>query len=366
MGGICLMAYENMTYEAILSRMIERVSAKYPTLDTREGSLIFNALAPAAIELAIMYTELDNVLSESFVGTASREYLLIACEQMGMDTSSFAANAGIHKAEFDIEVPINSRWNCDLYNYMVTEFIGKNAETNLYEYKMISETTGTGPNNQKGTLIPITDIEATAQHAELVECLIEGENEMSDEDIRTAYFDFVNSVATDGNVGQYGKWCNEFDGIGNAKIFSLWNGPNTVKVSILSVSNGIASEELVGKFQDYLDPGSEGMGDGVAPIGAIVTVSTATPVPIDVSATVKLADGYADANIIDEHLQEYFSEIAYKKNMLSYMSVGAEILKTEGVEFISDLTINNGTSDVILGDEEIPVLNNTTWEVVNS
>lgn len=360
------MAYENMTYEVILSRMMERVTAKYPNLDTREGSLIFNALAPAAVELAIMYTELDNVLNESFVGTATREYLLIACQQMGMDITAFDANAGVHKAEFDIEVPIGSRWNCDLYNYAVVEFIGKNNETNLYEYRVMSESTGTGPNNQKGTLIPITDVSGTVKHAELVECLIEGENETSDDDIRTAYFDFVNSIATDGNVSQYIKWCNEFDGIGNSRVFSLWNGPNTVKVSILSVSNGVATDELVNEFQEYLDPGSEGMGNGVAPIGAIVTVSTATPVPINVSATVKLADGYTNANIIDEHLQEYFSEIAYKKNMLSYMSVGAEILKTEGVEFISNLKINNGTSDVTLGDEKIPVLNNTTWEVVTS
>lgn len=360
------MAYENMTYEVILSRMIERVTAKYPNLDTREGSLIFNALAPAAVELAIMYTELDNVLGESFVSTATREYLLIACQQMGMDITAFDANAGVHKAEFDIEVPIGSRWNCDLYNYTVVEFIEKNKNTNLYEYKLVSENTGTGPNNQKGTLIPITDIEGTVKHAELVECLIEGENETSDDDIRTAYFDFVNSIATDGNVSQYIKWCNEFDGIGNARVFSLWNGPNTVKVSILSVSNGVASEELVEKFQEYLDPNSEGMGNGVAPIGAIVTVSTATPVPITVSATVKLADGYSDVSIIDSQLRDYFSEIAYKKSVVSYMSVGAEILKTEGVEFISDLKINGGTSDINLGEETIPILNATTWEVTNS
>ena len=66
------MAYENMTYEVILKRMMDRVTEQYPNLDNREGSLIFNALAPAAIELAIMYTELDNVLKESFIDTASR------------------------------------------------------------------------------------------------------------------------------------------------------------------------------------------------------------------------------------------------------------------------------------------------------
>ena len=70
------MIYEDMTYEVILDRMIERVVDSYPEIDTREGSIIYNALAPAALELAIMYTELDNAIAESFVDTASREYIL--------------------------------------------------------------------------------------------------------------------------------------------------------------------------------------------------------------------------------------------------------------------------------------------------
>ena len=49
------MAYEDMTYEVILKRMINRVIDKYPNIDYREGSLIYNALSPAALELAIMY-----------------------------------------------------------------------------------------------------------------------------------------------------------------------------------------------------------------------------------------------------------------------------------------------------------------------
>ena len=107
------MAYENMTYEVILDQMMERVTSNYPNIDTREGSIIFNALAPAAMELAIAYTELDNILNESFAETASREYLIRHCEQMGLDTSQFDANAGVFQAEFDVEVPIESRWNCD-------------------------------------------------------------------------------------------------------------------------------------------------------------------------------------------------------------------------------------------------------------
>jgi uncharacterized phage protein gp47/JayE len=360
------MAYESMTYEVILHRMMERVTAKYPNLDNREGSIIFNALAPAAFELAVMYTELDNVINESFVKTATREYLLLGCKEIGMNVAQFDASAGVHKGEFNVEVPIGSRWNCELFNYNVTELIGLNSDTGYYEYKLSCETLGTSPNNQTGHLTAITLAPNNLTHAELTECLIEGENETTDDDIRTAYHDFVNNLASDGNVAQYKRWCMDYSsGIGNCKIFPLWNGANTVKVSILSSSNKAASEELVAEFQEYLDPGCEGMGNGVAPIGAFVTVTTATEVPINVNATIKMKDGYTDTSDIATLLTEYLASIAYNKSTVAYMNIGATILNGAGVDFVSDLTINDSMKDIFLGEEQIPVLGTTNWTVVN-
>lgn len=355
------MAYTDMTYEVILKRMMDRVTTNYPNLDNREGSIVFNALAPAAIELTIMYTELDNALRESFVNTASREYILTACKQMGMDVSVFDASAGVHKGIFNVQVPIDSRWNCDLYNYTVTEYLGLEADG--YAYRMSCESVGSSPNNQTGDLTAITDIPEGLTTAKLVGCLIEGENETSDEDIKTAYYEFVNSTATDGNLNQYKRWCSEYEGIGNAKVFPQWNGVNTVKVSILSVSNRAASEELIAEFQEYLDPNSEGMGNGVAPIGAFVTVTTATELPINVVANITMKSGYSDTSKVEEALNKYFSEIAYEKAQVSYMTVGSVILGVNGVESITGLTLNGGTSDIILTDEQIPVLGTTNWVV---
>ena len=358
------MAYESMTYEVILKRMLDRVTTDHPNLDTREGSVIFNALAPAALELAIAYTELDNILAESFVATASRHYLYLACEEMGMDISVFDAHAGEFKGEFNVEVPIGSRWNCDLYNYTITSLLQHNESTGYYEYRMQCETLGAAPNNLRGSLSAITDLPSALNHAELTECLVEGENEYTDDEIRDAYFEYVNSTASDGNVGQYERWCAEYEGIGNYKVFPLWNGKNTVKVSILSASNRAASDELIADFQAYLDPGTTGMGDGEAPIGAFVTVSTATEVPINVTANIQLANGYSSVPDINAALTEFFSKIAYEKRVVSYMSLGAAILDVPGIEFVADLKINGGTADISLGAEEVPVIGTTSWTVV--
>ena len=358
------MAYENMTYESILQRMMNRVTSKYPNLDNREGSMIFNALAPAALELAIMYTELDNVINESFIDTATREYILKGCQQMGMDITQFEAKASVHKGTFNVEVEIGSRWNCDLFNYEVTKYIG--LEDGYHCYEMQCETFGTTPNNQTGDLTAITNVPNGLEYAKLIECLIEGENVTSDEDVKQAYFDYVKNENSDGNTAQYERWCDEFDGIGNAKVFPLWNGKNTVKVSILSASNRKASDTLIEDFQNYLDPGITGMGDGVAPIGAFVTVTTAEEVPIDVSATITFKEGYDDTSGISADLEQYLAGLAYEKTTVGYMNIGAIILNAEGVESVNNLVVNSGTSNVTLTAEQIPVIGDLIWTVSNA
>ena len=354
--------YEDMTYEKLINRMIDRIVERYPNFDRREGSMIFNSAAASAIEHAIMYTEIDRANKESFVPTASREYKIIGCDDFGIDTDLFNAHAGVFKGDFDVEVEIGARVNCDLYNYTVTEYLGKNGS--YFTYSMDCETTGTAPNDVRGNLTFITDIPNGLTYAMLTDCLVEGENELSDEEINVVFRDYMTNDESDGNVDQYKKWCNEYDGIGNYKIFPLWKGANTVKVSILSASNGKASDELVAEFQEYIDPNITGMGDGVAPIGAFVTVTTASTKTISVSATVTMVNGYKDTGTLTTALENYFRSISYQKSQVAYMKIGAELLNVEGVEAVNNLLINGGTSDITLGNEEIPVLGTVNWTVV--
>ena len=43
--------YENMTFENIMDRCLARVTS---SVDKREGSIVYDAIAPAAAELAIL------------------------------------------------------------------------------------------------------------------------------------------------------------------------------------------------------------------------------------------------------------------------------------------------------------------------
>lgn len=51
--------YEDQTFDVILQRMLSRVPE---TMDKRESSPIYAALAPAAVELTSMYIAFDCII----------------------------------------------------------------------------------------------------------------------------------------------------------------------------------------------------------------------------------------------------------------------------------------------------------------
>ena len=86
--------FEEYTFEVILNAMLARVP---DTIDKRQGSIVYNALAPAAVELQNMYINLDVILNETFADTASREYLIKRAEERGI--TPYPATHCIVKAE---------------------------------------------------------------------------------------------------------------------------------------------------------------------------------------------------------------------------------------------------------------------------
>lgn len=64
--------YEDMTFENIMDRCLDRVSS---SIDKREGSVVYDAIAPAVAELAIMYIELAYLMDRAFPDTESGDDL---------------------------------------------------------------------------------------------------------------------------------------------------------------------------------------------------------------------------------------------------------------------------------------------------
>lgn len=96
-----------------------------------------------------------------------------------------------------------------------------------------------------------------------------------------------------GNKHDYEVWSLSYgEGIGRVVVVPLWNGDNTVLVIALTEEGDPVSEATVEGLQAFLDPVPK-EGEGQAPVGHEVTVTTAEAVSVDVDAKVEFEDGYS-------------------------------------------------------------------------
>ena len=347
--------YEAITYELILQRMIDRVLAQNPNIDTREGSIIYNALAPAAVELQNMYIQLDTILNESFADTQTRDYLIKRCAERGIIPEP--ATKAILKGEFNIDVPIGSRFSLDMLNYIVIEKISDGI------FKLECETPGSEGNQQFGTLIPIDYIEGLTS-AELTELLIPGEDEEDTESLRERYFNSLESQSFGGNIADYKEKTKQLPGVGGVKVYPVWNGGGTVKLVIIDSTYNVPSSTLIDAVQTAVDPiQNQGKGVGFAPIGHVVTVEGVSATTININTNITYQEGWTWADIepyVHKAIDDYFLELASswenENNLIVRISqIETRILNIAGVVDIENTTINGQAQNFVLGADNIPV-----------
>lgn len=348
-----------ITYEEIVSRLLNQVP---DTLDKREGSIIYNALAPAAIEIMNLYDAMNLILEETFADTATKEYLIKRCQERGI--TMIAASPSVIKATFTPNTidMMGYRFNCGSVNFIVTKLLSNGV------YELTCETSGTVGNSINYDLIPIDYVEGL-ESATITELLIPGEEEEDTEDLRKRYFDSFSSQSFGGNVADYKEKVMDIDGIGGVKVYPTWNGGGTVKLVIQSGSFGAPSSDLISLVKEKMDPeANSGKGMGLAPIGHVVTVAGVTSQTISISATFSFSKSYVwddvKANVqsaIDDYLQELNEDWDSCDNIIVRISqIESRMLNVEGVLDISNTKINNSATNLSVGADVVVVRGDMT------
>lgn len=346
--------YEHITYESILQRMLDRVPNN---IDKREGSIIYDALAPAAVELQLMYIALDDIMNEAFADTASREYLIKRASERGMTPEP--ATKAVMKGVFtptSIDV-LGERFSCGKLNYTAIEKITNG------EYKMQCEAAGADGNASFGQMIPIEYIEGL-ETAELTEILIPGEDEEDTEVFRKRYLESFESQAFGGNIADYEQKTKSIEGVGGVKVVPAWNGGGTVKLTIIDSTFGVPTDELVASVQNTIDPvGHSGEGVGLAPIGHVVTVLGVQGRTIDIVTNITYQAGWgwdSAKSYILNAINMYFKDLSKEWEdgeglIVRISQLESRILGCEGVLDVSGTTLNGSVSNILLDVNEIPV-----------
>lgn len=360
------MMYESETFEAILQRMLDMVPG---AVDKREGSIIYNALSPAALELAQMYIELDTTYNLTFADTSTGEYLSRRTAEFGVnrEEATKAIRLGIFKNEVGdyIDIVIGSRFSLENLNYTAIEKISTG------QYKLECEALGILGNQDFGQLIPIQNIAGLAT-AELTDVLVPGEDEETDENLRARFYEVVNNPTFGGNISQYKQTINFIDGVGGTKVFPTWQGGGTVKCTIIASDFSTPSTQLISDVQEAVDPTqNQGKGYGTAPIGHQVTIAGVQSVAVNVVATLTLEAGYSVPQVqsdieaaIDNYLLGLRKSWADNSGLIVRTAfIDSGILGVLGVTDISGTSLNGVQANLEMGEENIPVLGTVTLNV---
>ena len=362
--------FENHTYEALLADVI----AKAPSgIDTRQGSIFFDAISGICMQIAKMYTDIDQVFQYVFLSTASGEYLDMKADEYGVER--LGATAAKYFLEYEgAEPAVGTRvFHNSSGKYFTVAMDGDNLI-------LVAEETGTDNNDiPSGDLaVPVNTVDGltSSKFGAVYEY---GTDEETDDDLRVRIQEKVAGPAENGNKQHYKTWCESVDGVGIARITPLWNGPNTVKGVLISPDGLPCAENTVMAVQNYIDPATrgetvtidgktyvvgDGLGEGVANLGAHFTATAADSIAITVAFNAILASGKdtddAEQEITDA-LEEYFKQLVMETAeatdiVVRVTAVGAIIAGCSSVIDYSDLTLNGGTSNIFPGDDGVPVV----------
>lgn len=348
--------FEHKTFEYILDEMLDRVS---DDVDKREGSIIFDALAPTAMELAETYSDMDLLLRLTFADSADGDYLGRRVGEHGVDRKQ--TSKAIRRGTFTdgdsepFDIPFPSRFLLGDINYLTVERV------EIGNYFLEAETDGTVGNRDFGDLLPVEPIDGLGT-ATLGEVLIPGEDEESDESLYAKYLEHINEKAFGGNRADYKKHVLAIQGVGAVRLSRAPEGGGTVRATIIDSTFDVPTAELVEFAQEIVDPlPYKGEGYGTAPIGHVVSIVAGDSLTVNFETTLTLSgvvigqiEPLAEA-VVEDYLADLRKDW-YKDEpiVVRLLHLESRLLLIDGVQDVTESTLNGLASNLTL-PYEIPV-----------
>ena len=355
------------SYEEILDRCLAHSGLS--DLDKRQGSVIYDALAPLCLELSEAYIKMDIMENENNVLTATGDNLDNVAYNYGLargeatqaqrigsfkkyqtdSNGEYVLDSNGRKILIDMEIPYNSRFTVPDNPNLVYDYQGEIDGDKI----LVCESAGSGGNDYLGMVLPLTPIQDLAK-AEITGTLVYGENAETDEEFRKRIRDYITNIAFGGNIQDYISKVLAMDGVGSVKVYPAWDGGGSVLVSVVSSDFTPMTNEALARIKNALDPDDDtGQGYGLAPIGHFVTVTTATEVTLDVSLVADIV-GDADASAVNKQIKNvivnYINDVRHEFGQDSTLSVYRSRIIQKVLEEVTTVT-NINLSDVLLNSK---------------
>lgn len=336
------------SFDAILTSVKERLAVS--NLDTAEGSYSDTLIRAVGMEIANCYFDQAALIPIAFVDETSGAYIDKRASEYGLTRKpgtraaaavTFAgADGAIIPAGTAVQTQDGLVFHTDVDVTIAagTASAAVTAEAVGIVYN-VAENAITTLQNSIG--ITVTSSAAAAG----------GTDPESDAALLARLSAIWQKPATSGNANQYEAWALEVEGIGGAKIWPTWNGPGTVKVVVVDSAMAPPTEEKVQAVAEYIE--------ALRPICAAVTVEAATQTIIHVAAAVQTDSSTTPATVQEQFAQlldDYCRSLAFQSQTVVYNRIAYMLLSIPGVTDFTALTVNDGTVNITLADNAVPVL----------
>ena len=284
-------------------------------IDKREGSIIYDAVAPAAMVLAEQSLQLANIVKQTYVKTADDEFLDYRATEYGTARYPATYTKALARAVGDTEdgtvdnIRVGDRFASvqdEPVFYKVT-YVNENKT-----FVLTAETAGTGPNSYIGQVLPVTPNDRIT-YAEIIEVSAPARDTETDDHLRARLLAENRWAAYGGNVVDYLDMLQNIEEVGAGQVYPVWAGAGTVKLVILDNDLKPASKQLCHQVKEIIDPeDATTQGYGLAPIDHRVTVTAPEELVVNVETTIVLDQSvnpdYVKARI-KEQLVKYFADL---------------------------------------------------------
>lgn len=360
--------FEEQTFENILDEVLDDAPEG---VDTRPGSVFYDLVAGPCFKIAQYYADLKHAFELVFLVTAVDEYLDEKGREFGVQRNP--ARPALYQYIYEGSPPsIGERFFASGKYFKI---IRKNNV--LY---LEAEIVGQSGNDITADTpaVPVSNINGltTSKFGVLSE---PGTEKEDNENYRKRIWEKIAGPAENGNRQHYKTWCEEDAGIGRARIIPLFAGENTVMGVLIGTDGTPAAQTVVDRVQAYIDPitqertvevdgeafpSGDGLGNGVANIGAHFTAVPAKPIKITVSFTAELALGATEEQVkaeataaIKAHLKSIALTTSDAETMVIRIStVGVLLYSLESIIDYDDLTFNGQSSNIEIPPNGVAVL----------
>ena len=363
------------SFEQILDRTLS--NELLSDIDKREGSIVYDTLAPVCMELADAYVKMDILESQLSLLTATGTNLDNRAYEQGMareqatqaerigtfkkyqvdeQTGEYVKDENNNKILIDMNIPEGSRFVSPENDNIIYEFIGKDDKD---ENILRCETYGTIGNEYMGTILPLTAIPDLVE-AKITGTHIPAQDTENDDELRTRVVNKLNSLSFGGNIDSYIEKVSGIDGVGTCKVFPAWQYNGSVLLSVVDSSYEPITQSFADRIKEEIDPEeSSGRGVGFAPIGHYVTITTPIKSNVKVQFHLDLEAGVTPGNVQEEcerRIEAYFNSVRHNFGQDNTLGIyRARIIDTiieiPEVLNITDVLLNDVDADIVYTDE---------------